>query len=490
MTTTLPASSSSPPSELVGHQTPRIWTPPTGSPSHGATLARVAELAGIDLDEWQVLVVDVALEYDPDTRKWRRRTVVLLVARQNGKTVILQARVLAGLYAFDEHLILHTAQDRAVPRELFEDLVARIGDTPALHRRIAKRGIRETNGQERIRLKNGNTYRIVAPRAKAFRSWTADLLIFDEAREQHDEDLWGAAIPTQRVAPNPQVWAVSNAGDPDSVVLNRLRDRGRSAAQLGNDPTIAYLEWSAAPDRDLDDRAGWAEANPALGGRLHEHVIENELVSLTEERFRTEVLCQWVATATPAAVPWHLWDACRGDPAPYEHGLPRPVMGIHISGDRTHAALAMAVEREGRLIVDVVQEWRNPEGVDLLGEVAPDTLAWMKEYKVRELAYDRAAAAVIAQRVERRRLEVHRIDATEYVIASQNLHDAVASRVLMHRGNPSLDAQVAAAGRRTRPDDTWFISQADSSESITGLIAAAFAVNIAYRPVKRSAVHT
>lgn len=482
-----PQSLNSTNSDLVGSPTPRIWTPRSDAPTRSPALVKLADLAGLYLDDWQSLTVQIGLEFRGG--RWVRRTIVLLVARQNGKTVILESRILFGLYAVpDDRLILHTAQDRSVPREVFESLIGRIGDTPALHKRVARRGIRETNGQERIRLKDGSTYRILAPRPKAFRSWAADVLIFDEAREQRDRDLWGAAVPTQSARPNPQTWVVSNAGDPDSLVLNDLRDRGRAAADdPESDPSIAYLEWSAPDDADLDDRDGWVAANPDLGNRLTLDALIEERRSLSPERFRTERICQWVATKAVPVIPPAAWDLVAGSPPPVAPGLPRPIAGIHISGDRTYAALAIVAERDDRLVADLVDEWEDPDGVDVL-QIARDVVEWMKYYKIRQIGFDRAASSVVAQHVERRGLSPERIDTIEYVVASQNLSSSVASGHLWHRSNPSLDRQVAAAGRKTRTDGTWYVSPAESSGEVAGVLALSFAVSIAYRPARTSSV--
>ena len=67
-----------------------------------------------------------------------------------------------------------------------------------------------------------------------------------------------ASRPTLTASRNPQTIYCSNAGDDMSVVLNALRTRAET------DPSLAYMEWSAAPERPIDDREGWAEANPAL----------------------------------------------------------------------------------------------------------------------------------------------------------------------------------------------------------------------------------
>ncbi len=480
------------PDELVGSQIPRIWTPrDPDRASLGPLMARTAEIGGIDFDPWQHLVADCGLEID-DHGRWIHRGVCLLVARQNGKTVLLEARILAGLFAFsDERLILHTAQDRAVPRELFQSLVERIHATPEFRRRIPKRGIREANGQERITTVDGSSYRILAPRPAAFRTWSADLLIFDEAREQHDTGMWGAALPTQRARPNPQWWAVSNAGGPDSVVLNGLVERGRRAADNpGADPKICYLEWSAAGgmDRDLDDEAAWAEANPSLGIRLTAETIREELAALDPDAFRTEVLCQSVPTATAAAIPPAAWLHCGGHDSEISQVLPRPVLGIDIDGSRTHAAAVMAVVRDGRLVADIVQEWRDPDGVDQT-EIAADLRMWMKAYRVKDLGYDVRAAGHVAQLLDRQGTRVHQMSTTQFVVAAANLFDAVTTGYLWHRNNPDLDAQIAVAARKDTGDDAWYISRSASPDSISAVIALAFAVHLAYRPTAPPRIH-
>lgn len=478
---------------LVGSQVPRVWTPRLpGSHTLGPLMRDVAGVAGIEFDPWQELVGDVGLEIDPETRRLTRRTVVYEVARQNGKTVIFKARTLVSLFALPwERLVLHTAQDRAEPRKMFLELVEAISDTRSLHKRLAKGGIRLANGQESITLKDGSRYRIVAPHERAFRGPSSDLILFDEIREQRDRALWGAALPTQSARPNPQVWATSNAGGPDSVQLAELEVRGRSAAELGDDPSFAYLEWSAHPDRDPDDPQGWAEANPSLGTRITAETIAEEYRSLDADKFETERLCRSVRQLSEPAIPWRKWAECGVDELEeLDEALPRPNLAVHVNGDRTHAALVVAARRDGRILVDLLEEWRDPDGIDQLA-VASRIVEWMKAHRIRDLAYDRAAATVIADHVRsRRKATLHAISAIEYVIASSSLFDAVSTGQLVHGFNPYLDDQIRAAGRKTRTDGTWFISQAASTEAIPAVVALSFAVNLAYAPRRSAAVHS
>ena len=99
------------------------------------------------------------------------------------------------------------------------------------------------------------------------------------------------------------------------VVLNHIRDRA------ADDPRLAYLEWSSAPERRSDDVAGWLEANPAVGhmagvfGFLEDSYRSYRL-SGEMGIFETEHLCRWVHTVLPPIIRSETWEELRGDVAP------------------------------------------------------------------------------------------------------------------------------------------------------------------------------
>ena len=114
--------------ELKGRETPRIFTPPlrelTAETSLGFMMIDfAAEVLGIDLFPWQRWLLIHAFELDqqwttqtmdqrgPLDPLFRFRKVIILVARQNGKTVVSQVVALFFLYALGTSLILGTAQD-------------------------------------------------------------------------------------------------------------------------------------------------------------------------------------------------------------------------------------------------------------------------------------------------------------------------------------------------------------------------------------------
>jgi len=89
---------------------------------------------------------------------WLYREIAELMSRQNGKTEPLVPHIVTRLRM--GRRIMHTAQDRTLPREVFE----RVVDAMVAHYSKELRGRpRLANGQESIRTNNGGRYRIVAP---------------------------------------------------------------------------------------------------------------------------------------------------------------------------------------------------------------------------------------------------------------------------------------------------------------------------------------
>jgi phage terminase large subunit-like protein len=180
LTVTAPA----PSNPLMGVQTPRM-APPRPAKSKIDEFVAIAAGSSIKLLPWQEMAGTYLTATGPDG--WLFRDVAIVVARQNGKTELLVPRILMDLRAGKR--ILHTAQNRTLPREVFMRVAWQLHDTE-----LIPNGIRYANGQEKITMRNGGSYKIVAPQRGA-RGLSADTLIFDELREFEDYDIIGAAAP-------------------------------------------------------------------------------------------------------------------------------------------------------------------------------------------------------------------------------------------------------------------------------------------------------
>jgi phage terminase large subunit-like protein len=253
--------------------------------SEGERAADLAAAAGLYLDDWEQWVLEQGLGRSA-ARKWTAFEVALIVARQNGKGAILEALALAALFLddFGVDLILYSAHEFKTASEAFRRIQSRIENRPSFRRRV--RQVYHQRGAESIELVNGKRLRFIARSSGSGRGFSADLVILDEAYKLGDEEM-AALLPTLSARPNPQIWYVSTAGVPASVQLGRVRERGLR----GDDPSLAFMEWSADPDAyDPADPRDWARANPGLGIRITPEYIAKERAALGPDEFARERL--------------------------------------------------------------------------------------------------------------------------------------------------------------------------------------------------------
>ena len=270
---------------LLGDQEPRLSSlPPFDSGKSGQiAVSLAADVARLDLDPWQRLVLEAGLRRRGG--KWAAFEVCLIVARQNGKGTVLEALELAALFLFpDVRLILHSAHEFKTAAEAFLRIRALIEDNPEFESQVSR--IRTAAGAEAIELKDGKRLRFVARSSGSGRGFTSDLVILDEAYKLGDQEM-SALLPTLSARPDPQVWYTSTAGNLDSAQLGRVRERGTAGA----DPSLAFLEWSVDADAyDAADPGCWAMANPGLGIRIPPDYVERERAALSEDAFARERL--------------------------------------------------------------------------------------------------------------------------------------------------------------------------------------------------------
>ena len=271
-------------SVLLGDQRPRLQSVPPSVSSEGDRVADLAASAGLILDDWERWVLDQGLGRAADG-KWSAFEVCPIVARQNGKGAILEALELAALFLddFGVDLILHSAHEFKTASEAFRRVQGRIENRSWLRKRV--RQVYLQRGAESIELLNGKRLRFVARSSGSGRGFTSDLVILDEAYALGDQEM-AALLPTLSARPNPQIWYTSTAGGPASTQLGLVRARGVA----GDDPSLAFFEWSAEEDDDPADPRTWAKANPGMGIRISAEYIEKERAALPAEAFARERL--------------------------------------------------------------------------------------------------------------------------------------------------------------------------------------------------------
>ena len=294
---------------------------------------------------WQRWLFVHGLELRPNGR-FRFRTVLVLVARQNGKTTAVMVLALWRLIMDQARMVFGTSTNLDYARESWQKAVDLAWGPRGVKHFEGVSGLegeffepRYANGQESLQHASGGRYKIGTASATGGRSMSNDLLILDELRMHKSWDAWSASSKTTNARPRGQIWALSNAGDDTSVVLNHLREK----AIEGSDPLMGIFEWSAPAGCDTKDRTVWPLPNPALGWAIDEDVIASDEANDPESVFRTEVLCQRVARLGRQPVALAAWAATARDVRP--SGV--PVFFVTMAEDMTSATVSVAALHGG-----------------------------------------------------------------------------------------------------------------------------------------------
>ena len=142
---------------LTGHSIARIHTPLHEGNSRGQEVIDLAEKIGIPLLPWQAWVVKDMFAVDADG-KFVRRSLGLLIARQNGKTHL--ARMIILWQLLQGKRIIGMSSKRAMAEETWRTVVDIIMSHDWLVEELKVKP-RFANGQERIEFKNGGKYEVV-----------------------------------------------------------------------------------------------------------------------------------------------------------------------------------------------------------------------------------------------------------------------------------------------------------------------------------------
>lgn len=511
---------------IYGKEEPRIYTPPLRKLTPETTLGYdviefASEVLHIDLLPWErwlfIHALEIVGDFDSEWR-FRFRTVLVLVARQNGKSVMGMILALFFLYVLGARLVLGTAQDLDQATEVWEGAVEMAQESEELIEAIEQ--IYRGNGNKTLRLNKNRRYKVAAATRKGTRGKTSNLVLMDEIREHQNFQAWSAASKTIKAMKSAIVWCMSNAGDGASVVLRHLRMQAHSAigdpdgivaangeyeAKPDGDEqeaikdalsSIGIFEWSATPDCDKWDRNEWAQANPSMNyGFLSESTIAAECATDPENEFRVEDLCQWITAAVTPPFPIGAWE--KGQDNDSQIAPDSPLWwGVDVSDDRNRSSIAVCGLRADRTWHAELVEYRV--GVGWLQ-------GWFAE-RAQKYNGMRVALQVKGSPVAAMADIIGAVDGVEIVPCQGadvagwcgRLWDAVAacddasnsdSVPVFHRSQPALDLAANIAATRPLGDGAWAWDRKKSLEDISPLVAVTMAHGAAtsVEKVKKSA---
>lgn len=411
--------------KLYGKEKPRVFTPPlrpleprspeTEQWTLGYDVIDFAEeVLKITLYPWQKWLLVHMLELLEDGQL-RFRTVIVLIARQNGKSTLSQVLAIWIICVWGWPLVLGTAQDLETAEEVWQGAVDMVEESeelsPLIDKVVKVNGkkaleiIRDVEDYRQAKKRSKTRYKVKAANRKAGRGFTGNLILLDELREHQNWDAWGAITKTTMAQIEALVLALSNAGDVTSVVLRYLRQMGHEGAgdpdgicQSGEDllpdvidlgmskeddpddegydeddeweqepDTLGLFEWSAIPGCSKWDREGWAQANPSVGWNpgFSERTLVAACKTDPEWVFRTECMCQWSDGVLEGPFPPGVWEEGQNKPeigpdsstriAEEDRIVSDVTVGLAQSSDREYVYMARAGYRaDGQPQVELV----------------------------------------------------------------------------------------------------------------------------------------
>ncbi|MDV6267066.1 terminase large subunit domain-containing protein [Rhodococcus globerulus] len=487
-------------SKLRGCTTPRLFSPPlrelTPETSHGFACIAFAEgVLGLTLFPWQKWLLIHALELREDGL-YRFRTVIVLVARQNGKTLVMLVLALWHIYVRGSRTVIGTAQDLTNAEKAWAEAVEMAQDVPDLAEEIAQ--VIKQAGKQSLKLSSKEQYRVAAASRRGARGFSGDLVLLDELREHQSWDAWGASTKTTLARPEAQVWCFSNAGDALSIVLRYLRatvhqalgwpDGNDDEAALGmaddlteedleDGDSLGLFEWSADPKAARNDREAWAQANPSMNyTELVEQVITERSIAAAMRTdpvsvFLTEVLCRWISTADGGPFPEGKW-ADTLDASARIADDSRRVVAVDVSWDRSMTYVGRGgFGDDGIPVVDIAAARAGTDWA----------VAWLVEHRER---YDAVAIqssnspssslydAILTAKLpngEPANLPLVEWSGPDLSRASGIAYDAVDKGAVKHLPHPGLDG-AATTARIKSLGESWVIDRKNSPMDAAPLV--------------------
>jgi phage terminase large subunit-like protein len=464
---------------LRGATKPRLQNVPLKGASKIQDVKDLCEIISMPLLPWQEYVLKDMLTVDKSGH-WVRKTNLLLIARQNGKTHLARMLILAHLLKWETNVLIMSS-NRSMALDTFRQVTDILENNDHLKGFVKQ--IRHANGTESILMLSGARLDVVAATRDGSRGRSVNGLLFIDETREITEEGYRAATPTTRAHPNSQTLLCSNAGDAFSTVLNSLR-----SLALENPPkSFGFYEYSAPQHCKITDRAGWAQANPALGYTITESALEEAVATSPIENTRTELLCQWISSLVSPFPPNSIQD-CADATLSMTAGAYTVFAFDKSPSSRDAALVAGQILPDGRIGIGVLQTWESLVSVDEL-LIAKDIKAFADIYRPRQILHDKYATQTIADRLTNAGQLCVDISGAQFYQACSDLLDSTVARRWVHNGQDLLITQFSNVAAKNN-DSSWRIVKRQSAGSVAIPISVAMAISQLMKPQQVAAIYS
>jgi hypothetical protein len=414
-----------------------------------------------------------------------------------GKTFTIGTVVFALCILFPGIKVLWTAHHSTTTDETFDSLAA------LARRRLIAPYIRQVtggNGKQSIRFTNGSRIMFGAREHGFGRGIPGiSIIVFDEAQILTSRAL-DDMIPATSVAANPLIIYMGTPpkpSDPSEVFTSRRAQLLEVAAQRAAGADVEcdalYVEVSADPGADPDDREQWGKGNPSYPHRTTDEAIQRLRAQLADDdSFLREGLGIWDPTSTPRVIDEVSWNR-QADPA--SMAIERLTIAIDVPPSRKTASVSLSGQRaDGNWHVELDEE---RGGVD-----------WAIPWVVARTAKNPMHAVVVDELsglVEKRRGKHYLIgtdvvvtlagaEGRDMAIGCAKYYDGIVDGTVFHTDQPQVNVALSVA--RKRPvAGAWAWNRKDPTSNISPVVSETLALwgaqnDNVQRPTRRQGTRT
>lgn len=459
---------------------------PTGLAStEWPAIKRRTDQMGVRFDQWQADLCRGAVGKRKDG-KYAATVggVVWSLPRQVGKTFTVGSLLFAYAIEHPGSLILWTAHHTRTSGETFRSMQG-MARKPRVAPYVEQ--VLKGTATESVIFKNGSRI-LFGARDQGFGLGFAavDVIVFDEAQLLSDRTRMDMVPATNR-AHNPAgalLFYIGTPPRPEAGVKGDAFGALRADAIEG-DEDIFFVELSADPDADPDDREQWAKANPSFPTHTPvESMLRMRKHLGSDEAWMREALGLWDVEQAQGVIPSPSW-------AKQEDAASVPVdnfaLGLEVGPDMAWASMAVAGRREQgwHIALEADQHtacrgvsWLVPQ-VEALVSANPQIRAVVVDVggPIAPLLEERAGRFWLKRADGSRGVEVTPLKVKELGAGCAALLNGVVVGDVFHLGQPQLSSAALAATKRDLADTgLWVWSRRAASTDITPIQASTYAL--------------
>lgn len=385
---------------------------------------------------------------------WANPDCGLSVARQNGKTELLIARIIGGMIFLGECLVYTAHQGNTVDeikrrvQRFFYDAEAEIRDL------LTSEFDKDPRSYDYVELRNGGRCIFRTRTRSAGLGFTSDTLLIDEAQEENDaqEEALRPTISAGRQH-NPQVIMVGTP--PTSGSAGTVFIRARRNILAGKAENFCWQEWSVENITATDDVEAWYQTNPSLGYFLSLKAIKAESTTMSQDSFNKMRLGWYAGLDAQRLFTDEEWNelAVQAVKLPEK---PELVYSVKFAPDRSAVTLAVGVVMGEKIHVEVIERKRMSDGIAWLVRWLLDR--WRKANKI--IIDGAAGQGLLVEELIRSEKRIAKRLLTPNVkeagSAYASFYQAIQDKMLTHYNQPILNSAIRTCKRRDIGKDGMF----------------------------------